>query len=286
MIEKHFEGIFQLSDTHILPDGEVLINALYPTASVDTSTYFRQALKRICGLPQQPLALVLTGDLVEKPSRAAYQQFRQIISTFERPFYLLLGNHDKRELFLDTFPEYLEHEWVSQTGFIQYLADIGDIRLLVLDSHTPGEHYGSLCPDRLAWLEQELCRDSTKPTIIALHHPPFKTGIAHMDECNLRVGHEAFQKIISKHPQVQRVICGHLHRLCMRSFGNTISTVCPSAAHQIAFQLTKEGRNAVTLEPAAGLMHIWPRKKAHNLEEFEIVSHVVSLGEFEGPYHF
>ena len=38
---------------------------------------------------------------------------------------------------------------------------------------------------RLGWLERELASGSGKPVILAMHHPPFVTGIGHMDRIGL-----------------------------------------------------------------------------------------------------
>lgn len=282
---KCIESLLQLSDTHILPEGEVLSGTINTTAYVDTAAYFRQAIKRASELSHRPLALVITGDLVEEPSRAAYEHFRQIVSELGLPLHLLVGNHDNREIFLDVFPEYLQHEWIAQTGFIQYSVDVGRIRLIALDTHSPGEHHGTLCAQRLEWLEQALRLEPEKPVIVALHHPPFQTGIAHMDAWRLHSGAQEFEEIISAHSQVKRVICGHVHRLCISPFAQTIGMVCSSAAHQIAFQLDKQNRNAVTLEAATGLMHIWP-SDAQKEPLFDVTSHALPLGEFDGPYPF
>ena len=45
-----------------------------------------------------------------------------------------------------------------------------------------GESGGLLCGDRLAWLEQQLAAAPATPTLVAMHHPPFTTGIGHMDD--------------------------------------------------------------------------------------------------------
>jgi len=44
-----------------------------------------------------------------------------------------------------------------------------------------------------------------------MHHPPFQTGIAPMDAVGLG-GADAFAAAPARHPEVERVSCGHLYR--------------------------------------------------------------------------
>jgi hypothetical protein len=55
-----------------------------------------------------------------------------------------------------------------------------------------------------------------------MHHPPFRTMIGHMDEIGLRDPDGALAAVVARHPQVRRVICGHLHRLIQAPWANTI----------------------------------------------------------------
>ena len=48
---------------------------------------------------------------------------------------------------------------------------------------------------------------------MAMHHPPFTTIIGHMDKIGMQAGLERLKAIISRHPNVERIICGHLHRV-------------------------------------------------------------------------
>jgi Icc protein len=67
---------------------------------------------------------------------------------------------------------------------LQYAVDLGPVRLVVLDTVVPQEGRGRLCKHRLRWLDERLA-ENPQPTLIAMHHPPFATGIAHMDALGL-----------------------------------------------------------------------------------------------------
>ena len=60
-----------------------------------------------------------------------------------------------------------------------------------------------------------------------MHHPPFVVGLPAMDAMGLD-GKEAFADVIRGHPQVERIVCGHVHRAITRRFAGTVASSCPS----------------------------------------------------------
>ncbi|MFX7895069.1 hypothetical protein ABTK48_20360, partial [Acinetobacter baumannii] len=75
------------------------------------------------------------------------------------------------------------------------------------------------------------------PTIVALHHPPHTTGLAVMDAMALQHGLDGFEALIARHPQVQRIVCGHLHRMTLGRVAHAPVVSAPSTAHQLALEL-------------------------------------------------
>jgi 3',5'-cyclic AMP phosphodiesterase CpdA len=194
----------QLTDLHIREPGRLTYRR------IDTAQYLERAVQSVLALPQQPHALVITGDLTDFGRPAEYAHLRSLLAPLgELPIYLLPGNHDDRDGLRAAFPE---HAWLRSEGFIQYAVDIGDLRLIALDTVVPGHSEGALCEERLQWLELQLTASEGRPVVIAMHHPPFETLIGHMDKIGLLQGARALEDLVRRHPNVQRVICGHLHR--------------------------------------------------------------------------
>jgi hypothetical protein len=81
--------------------------------------------------------------------------------------------------------------------------------------------------------DRTLAEAPGRPTVVAMHHPPFVTGIGHMDRVGLS-GSEALAQVIARHPQVERIIAGHLHRPITVRFAKTVAGTCPSPAHRAA----------------------------------------------------
>jgi 3',5'-cyclic AMP phosphodiesterase CpdA len=99
-----------------------------------------------------------------------------------------------------------------------------------------------------------------------------------MDEVRLR-DPEAFEAIIRRHPQVERILCGHAHRPIIARFGGSLVHVAPSVAHQVTLDLRPDGPATFNMEPPAFLLHHWR-------PEARLVSHQVYVGNFAGPYPF
>jgi len=262
--------LLQLSDLHSREPGRLAYGRL------DTAPYLRQAIDTILRLAQRPDAIILTGDLADFGRLEEYAHLRRLLAPLSMPIYLMPGNHDDRERMRQSFPE---HAYLGSNGFVQYSVAVGGMQLIALDTVVPGASHGSLCDVRLKWLSEELEKQSDRPIIIAMHHPPFPTLIGHMDQIGLLQGGAELEKLVAKHPNVERVICGHLHRSIHVRFGGSIAMTAPAPAHQICLDLSPDAASAWTLEPPGFVLHA--------LSDANLLSsHVVASGQFGGPYPF
>jgi 3',5'-cyclic AMP phosphodiesterase CpdA len=192
------------------------------------------------------------------------------------PVFLMAGNHDDPQAMRAKFPS---HDYLRQRpGKLDYLIDEFPVRLVALDSTIPGKAPGRLTSEQLQWLDETLAAAPRKPTIVALHHPPFWTGIGHMDLQPLQNPAE-LESVIARHPQVERVLAGHLHRPIVARFGGTVASTAPSPAHQVALDLADDAESRFVMEPPAFQLHLWR-------EGAGLVSHTAAVGKFAGPYPF
>ena len=188
----------QLSDPHI--------GATW--AGGDPVAAFAGAVECVRALEPQPDAVLVSGDLADNATDFEYEQVRELLAPLRAPLFVLAGNHDSRAALR-------RHFGIDGTAdhTLQYSVDLGPMRLVVLDTTRPGEDVGSLSPDELEWLDRELTDAPQAPTLVAMHHPPLATGVPAWDEQSLPVpDRQALGDVIARHPQVQRVVAGHLHR--------------------------------------------------------------------------
>jgi 3',5'-cyclic-AMP phosphodiesterase len=90
---------------------------------------------------------------------------------------------------------------------------------------------------------------------------------------------ERLAAIISRHSNVERVICGHVHRPIFTRFAGTIASAVPAPAHQVALDLRENAPSAFRLEPPAFALHQYDRTTG-------IVTHHAYVDEGGGPYPF
>ena len=262
--------ICHLSDLHVRPPGQLAYRR------VDTIAYLERCVAQLLRLEPQPDAVVITGDIADRGGPDEYEQALALLAPLAVPVYVIPGNHDDRAALRHAFAN---RGYLGATSeFLQYTADIGPIRLIALDTLVPGDGGGMLCARRLDWLAGELERSRSAPVIILMHHPPFSTGIAYMDAVGLACAYP-LEPLIRRHANIERILCGHLHRPILRRFGGTIAVTCPSPAHQVALDFAAGAQPCFVMEPPGYLLHRWT-------EEGGFVTYAAVLGDYDGPYRF
>ncbi|MBP6814434.1 MAG: phosphodiesterase [Burkholderiaceae bacterium] len=265
--------IAQLSDPHIREPGRIAYGR------VDTADYLRRAVASLMALPQQPDAVLITGDLVDFGRRQEYEHLASLLAPIRVPLYLLPGNHDDPAMMRQCFPEHAYLQQPMADGFMQYCARIGPLRLISLDTTVAGQSHGALCARRLDWLEQALAACTGEPVIVAMHHPPFTTLIGHMDQIGLLSGIDELRSLIARHPNVERIVCGHLHRAIDVRFAGTLASTSPAPAHQVCLDLSPQAASQFRMEPPGFRLHAYTPQTG-------VVTHLAAIGDHQGPYPF
>ncbi|NBU88216.1 MAG: phosphodiesterase [Betaproteobacteria bacterium] len=262
--------LYQITDLHIREPGRLAYGRLH------TAPYLQRAIETVQSCPQPPTAVVLTGDLTDFGRPEEYAHLRELLAPLTCPVYLLAGNHDDPAQMRLSFPD---HGYLGTQGALQYSVPVGDLQLIALDTTTPRQSHGTLCETRLQWLEEALEAARDRPVVIAMHHPPFTTLIGHMDKIGLLSGGDELAQLVSRHPNVERVICGHLHRAIDVRFAGTLASTCPAPAHQVVLDLHPDAASQWNLEPGGFRIHAWQPGTG-------LISHTRPVGAFEGPYPF
>jgi len=261
--------IAQITDLHVSTPGSVT------DRHFRTAEHLERAVAHLNGLTPRPDVVLATGDLVERGEPEEYARLRAILDGLAMPLYVIPGNHDAREPLARAFGAggYLPRDG----SFLHYAVEDWPVRLIALDTLVPGTSGGHLGAERLAWLDARLGEGRARPTVVFMHHPPFVTGMRAMDAMGLE-GKAELAEVIGRHPQVEGVLCGHVHRPMTRRFAGTVATTCPATAHQLALDLAPAPRLAVVMEPPACMLHLWLGAEAG------LVSHVSVVGGERPPF--
>jgi len=256
--------IAQISDMHVKPPGELLYKR------IDTAGFLERAVAHVMALDPRPDVVLATGDLVDGGKPEEYVLLRRLLAPLAMPVYLIPGNHDAREAMREVFPD---HAYLPRNGFLQYAIEGLPVRLIALDTLVPGKGHGALCEERLGWLEARL-GESDRPTVLFMHHPPFDCGIDAFDDMKLNQGGDRLAAIVRRHGNVERVMCGHVHRPIQVRWAGSVASIAPSTAHQATLDLRPGVGFSMTMEPPGLALHQW-------LPGTGLVTHVSYIGDYE-----
>jgi 3',5'-cyclic AMP phosphodiesterase CpdA len=240
--------LLQLSDPHVRVPGDPL------SGRVDTLPYLERAVAAVVQLQPRPDLVLITGDLIDTLVLEEYRYAAEALSRIDLPLFVLPGNHDSRDGMRELLGRYLGTQPIPDR--IAYLVDRFPLRLVALDSVIPMRGEGLLGEAQLAWLETTLAAGRERPTMVALHHPPFEVGIGFMDRLGL-LDRDGLAAILARHPQVVAVVAGHVHRTIVSRVAGVVALTAPSTAHQIPLDLTPDGPETFVFEPPGYLLHEW-----------------------------
>lgn len=243
----------QISDLHVGADEN----------GVDPVPRLEAVVEAIRSLPNQPDAVLVSGDLTHDGGEPEFRLAREVLERLEAPLHVLPGNHDDRALLREVFE--LRGEGDEP---VNYSVDVGDLRLVVFDSNVPGQDPGRYGPEQLRRLDSELRAQRDRPTLLAMHHPPLATGIPEWDAINLEPGQrQRLAEVVARHPQLRAIVGGHLHRIAASTLAGCPVVSVPSTYLQVRPDFHQDEIEWV--DP--------PGFAIHALREGELVSQVESV---------
>jgi len=263
--------IAQISDLHIKRPGALAYNR------VDTAAALARCIKELNRFSPRPALVVISGDLADTPTPEEYAHLKTLLAPLQIPFAAIPGNHDDRALLRAAFRQ----DGDAPDGAVNLTRAVGGLDILLIDSSVPGEPHGELDTATLTWLDASLAASTTRPALLFVHHPPFITGIAHMDVQNLHNA-DALAAVLRRHPRAQLVAAGHVHRAVLTRFAGVAATICPAPNHAVALDLDARLPPSLMVEPPAFHLHAWFAGEGFG----RVVTHWVPIGAFDGPHPF
>ena len=227
----------QISDIHISALGD-----RYDMLSGQSAGFLRRICRELNRLDSLDFVLI-TGDLADTAAQSEFDQFQTIIKQLHKPYYIIPGNHDRRDaeqtegLTRHDFARYFNPQiedrptdpaW--QAGYWSRPVAEG-VQLIGLDSIVDDDWNGRVDEMQWAWLEAELAQHADKFVMVAIHHPLHK--LAPIDDlpkwgkfvCDN--GPELLA-LFDQHPQVKLVLTGHHHLNKAEEVGQRLHLACPA----------------------------------------------------------
>jgi Icc protein len=264
--------IAQISDLHIKPPGQLAYGR------VDTAKALESCVTALNAFRPAPDFVVMSGDLADTPFAEEYEYLKRLLAPLNVSFAAVPGNHDSRDMMRAAFPK---AAYAFSSGPLNQKIEMGQLDLVLLDSSVPGKPHGELDLPTLQWLDATLASSVERPALLFLHHPPFVTGIWHMDSQNLHNAAE-LADIVKRHPRAQLVATGHVHRATLTMFAGVACTICPAPNHAVDLDLGHRREPSFRIEPPAFHLHTWFSGEGFG----HIVTHQVPIGTFDGPHPF
>lgn len=264
--------IAQISDLHIKRPGETAYGI------VDTAAALSACVAHLNAFDVPLDLVVVSGDLVDTGIAEEYAHLKRLLAPLKWPIAVIPGNHDTRGPMRQA---YGDQAYAQPSGALNHKIDVRELEIILLDSSVPGAPHGLLDAPSLAWLDSVLAASDSRPALIFLHHPPFLTGIWHMDRQNLQNA-DALAEIVRRHPRTRLVAAGHVHRATLALFAGIPATICPAPNHAVALDIAQRNVPSFSVEPPAFHLHVWFSGAAGG----DLVTHLVPIGEFNGPHPF
>ena len=204
--------------------------------------------------------VLLTGDLFNTPTRQNVAVFQQVIQLLRQPYYIIPGNHDRRDPndvegltrreFAQRFnPQFQARPTApkAQAGYWSVTVR-PEVQLIGLDSIRDKDWGGIIDPIQIEWLEGELATHADKLIILTVHHPFHSLAPidSHPDWRNFVCDNgPEMLALLDQYPQVKVVLTGHHHQTRTDLLGGRLHLACPAlAVYPCAYRMLHLTRSA------------------------------------------
>ncbi|MCU0734258.1 MAG: 3',5'-cyclic-AMP phosphodiesterase [Methylotetracoccus sp.] len=210
--------ILQLTDCHFFAEpGQTL-------QGIDTEQSFSSVARAVLASGARYDLVLLTGDLAETPSEAAYRRLQEQLRLLEIPCYCLPGNHDQ----IGAMTRFL----LGGQIHMQPRIILGPWQIVCLDSTVENEPGGLLSETQIELVEEAIAGQPEKYLLIAVHHHPIPCGSEWMDTMMIRNAERLLTLLDGFAAKARGVVFGHIHQALDLSRGHLRFLGSPSTCCQ------------------------------------------------------
>ncbi|WP_346837726.1 metallophosphoesterase [Microbulbifer sp. SAOS-129_SWC] len=207
--------LVQITDPHIGGRPE------YQLLGLDTGRTLDDVLNAVARDHRDTELMLVTGDVSANGSEAAYYRFLQKMQPVAAPWFWLPGNHDN--------PAHMRRIAPARCAEV---VELGNWRLLLLDSSVENQICGGLSGAQLDRFERLLDKYHQHPVMVLMHHQPVPVGSDWIDGHMLREGGERLLQLVSAATNVKALVWGHVHQRFDSELGHVGLHATPSTSVQ------------------------------------------------------
>ena len=235
-------GFLHLSDFHLVEDETTLSRAF------NAKYILKNTVDKILGKKEDFGNLdgvIITGDISDDGSTASYSDAYDILKELNLPLLAIPGNHDLRQPMMSYFAKDID---IQNSEFFDWVYETSDTLIIGLDTLVEGQNHGMLRSESFNFLFEKLNQPTEKNIILAIHHPPIKTGIPFMDEIALKNSDE-LSECLGTANQPIRILCGHVHGIYQGTLGIHSVVTAPSTCTRFSFNKRTDAPKGFKLSP-------------------------------------
>ena len=206
--------IIQITDLHIHPV-EDTVNG------VNTKKNLQKVLQAVANIDYDMVAI--TGDLCfSDGNEDVYFWIKEQLEKYEiKNYHVIGGNHDNAKALAVVFEK---TEFLNKDELYYSI----DPNIIFLDTIK-----GYCSKNQLKWFKETMSGIKEQNPVIFMHHPPFKSGVPHMDNKYAFQQSEEFSDICNTNTKTSYVFCGHYHNEVSVLKDNINIYITPSTYVQI-----------------------------------------------------
>lgn len=191
--------LVQITDSHLFADPSTIFDG------INTFETLRDVVALVATQQDRIDCLLCTGDISQDSSIQAYKNFYGAVSGFSAPQLWIPGNHDIRAKMQEALGQ--------DNDCLKRSMQLGNWRIVMLDSSVEGKVYGTLAEKELAALELELAgsdRDGAF-VLVCVHHNCLPVEAAWLQQHSLTNSDELFA-VLDRYSHVKGIVYGHIHQ--------------------------------------------------------------------------
>ncbi|MCT2594187.1 metallophosphoesterase [Streptomyces sp. N2-109] len=217
-----------------------------------------RVLRYLDDLPGELDAVLLTGDIADHGAPEEYEEAAELLTSSCHTVLLCPGNHDVRGAYRAGLPSgsLTDSADPADASPVNAAHRLPGATFLMCDSSIPGRGAGYLDDTTLAWLDGELlAAPHEAPAFVCFHHPPVPLHGQYVDPIR-QFGEERLAEVVTRHPHVAALLCGHTHMAAATSFAGMPLLAAPGVVSTL--RMPWEGETPIDYElPPMLAFHIY-----------------------------